>query len=135
MMITEHYHVLVWIDHREARVFQFDASEVERTRIRSDHARQHIHHKANARGSGHAGADKDFLQRVTAALSHAGSILVTGPASAKAELVEHIRQTQPRLAERITGVETLDHPSDGELLALGRSFFKADDRMHPQTHR
>jgi stalled ribosome rescue protein Dom34 len=79
--------------------------------------------------------DKEFLKRVTAAISHAGAILITGPANAKTELAHYIKQSQPNLAERISGVETLDHPSDGELLALARTFFKADDRMHPQSHR
>jgi stalled ribosome rescue protein Dom34 len=132
--MTDHYHALVWIDHREARVFQFDASDVERTRIRSAHPDQHIHHKANSGDSGHAPVDKEFLERVTAALTHAGAILITGPANAKNELAHYIKQAQPNLAQRISGVETLDHPSDGELIALARTFFKADDRMHPQSH-
>jgi stalled ribosome rescue protein Dom34 len=133
--MTEHYHALVWIDHREARVFHFDATDVERTTVRSTHPDQHIHHKANSGDSGHVGVDKEFLKRVTAALTHTGAILITGPANAKTELAEYIRHTQPNLGQRISGVEALDHPSDGELVALARSFFKADDRMHPQTHR
>jgi stalled ribosome rescue protein Dom34 len=133
--MTDHYHALVWIDHREAKVFQFDATDVERTSIRSSHPDQHIHHKANSGDSGHASVDKEFLKRVAAALSHAGAILITGPANAKTELAHYIEQTQPNLAQRISGVEALDHPSDGELIALARTFFKADDRMHPQSHR
>jgi stalled ribosome rescue protein Dom34 len=133
--VTDHYHALVWIDHREAKVFQFDATDVERSSIRSSHPDQHIHHKANSGDSGHAPVDKEFLTRVTAALSHAGAILITGPANAKTELAHYIKQAQPALAQRISGIETLDHPSDGELIALARKFFKADDRMHPQSHR
>jgi hypothetical protein len=41
----------------------------------------------------------------------------------------------PELARKVSAVEPLDHPTDGELLALARKFFKADDRMHPQSHR
>ncbi|HEY2418160.1 MAG TPA: hypothetical protein VGH84_09580 [Steroidobacteraceae bacterium] len=133
--VTDHYHALVWIDHREARVFQFNATDAERSSIRSSHPDQHIHHKANAGDSGHAPVDKEFLERISTALSHAGAILITGPANAKTELAQHIKQTHPTLGQRISGVETLDHPSDGELLALARKFFKGDDRMHSQTHR
>lgn len=133
--MTDHYHALVWIDHREARVFRFDATDVERTRVRSSHPDQHLHHKANSGDSGHVRPDKEFLERVTAALVHAGAILITGPANAKTELAHYIEHAHPSLAERISGVETLDHPSDSELIALARTFFKADDRMHPQTHR
>jgi stalled ribosome rescue protein Dom34 len=133
--MSNHYHALVWIDHREAKVFQFNATDVDRTTIRSDHPDQHIHHKANSGDSGHAPVDNEFLKRVAQAIAQAGAILITGPANAKTELAAYIKRLQPNLAERISGVETLDHPSDGALVALARSFFKADDRMHPQSHR
>jgi stalled ribosome rescue protein Dom34 len=133
--MSSHYHVLVWIDHREAKVFQFDATDVDYTKVRSTHPHQHIHHKANAGDSGHAPLDKEFLQHVAQALSGAGAILITGPASAKTELATYIKQTQPDLARRISAVETLDHPTDGGLVDFARRFFKADDRMHSQQHK
>jgi stalled ribosome rescue protein Dom34 len=133
--MSEHYHALVWIDHQEARIFQFNAAEVDSATVRSDHPHQHIHHKANTRDSGHAPVDEAFLERVAQAIMRAGAILITGPASAKKELAAHIERVHPDLGKRISGVETLDHPSDGELVALARKFFKADDRMHWQQHR
>jgi stalled ribosome rescue protein Dom34 len=133
--MTSHYHVVVWIDHREAKVFQFNATDVDHTTVKSSHPDQHIHHKANSGDSGHAPVNTEFFKRVAQAIAQAGAILITGPANAKTELVTYIMKTQPHLAERISGVETLDHPSDGALVALARTFFKADDRMHPQTHR
>lgn len=60
-------------------------------------------------------------------------ILITGPAGAKTELVTYIKRTHPNVATRSSGVETLDHPTDGALLAHARTFFKADDRMHFQS--
>ena len=75
--MSEHYHALVWIDHHEAKIFQFNATDVDATRVRSDHPHQHIHHKANTRGSGHAPVDEDFLERVTQAVMGAGAILIT----------------------------------------------------------
>ena len=133
--MSNHYHAVVWIDHREAKVFQFNATDVDRTTIRSDHPDQHIHHKANSGDSGHAPVDNEFLKRVAQSIAQAGAILITGPANAKTELAAYIKRAEPNLAERVSGVRTLDHPSDGALLALARSFFKADDRMHPQAHR
>jgi stalled ribosome rescue protein Dom34 len=131
--MSEHYHALVWIDHHEARIFQFDATDVSRTLVRSSHPHQHIHHKANSRGSGHAPVDASFLEQVTQGIVHAGAILITGPGNAKGELAAHIERAHPHLVKRISGVKALDHPSDGELLALARQFFKADDRMRPQS--
>jgi stalled ribosome rescue protein Dom34 len=134
MHMSTHYHALVWIDHREAKIFQFDATDVDRATVRSTHPHQHIHHKANSGVSGHAPLDKEFLQHVAQALTTAGAILITGPASAKTELANYIKQTQPNLASRISGVEAMDHPTDGMLVDFARRFFKADDRMHPQRH-
>jgi stalled ribosome rescue protein Dom34 len=133
--MSTHYHALVWIDHREAKIFQFDAADVDHTTVRSTHPHQHIHHKANAGDSGHAPLDKEYLKHVAAALATAGAILITGPAGAKTELATYIKQTQPKLAERISGVEALDHPTDGALVDFARRFFKADDRMHSQRHQ
>lgn len=133
--MSSHYHVLIWIDHREAKVLQFNAVDCERTVIHSTHPNQHLHHKANSIDSGHAGVDHAFLERVAHAVANAGAILISGPASAKTELVAHLETKHPELAKRISGVETLDHPTDGALLAFGRSFFKADDRMHFQSPR
>ena len=132
--MSSHYHALVWIDHREAKVFHFNTTESELTTVRSTHPNQHIHHKANSGDSGHAPVDNEFLQHVALAIEDAGAVLITGPANAKTELAGYIKRTHPKLAERISGVEALDHPHDGELLALARKFFKADDRMHPQAH-
>jgi stalled ribosome rescue protein Dom34 len=130
--MTEHFHFLVWIDHQIAKIINFNSQESNICFVRSGRGAQHLHHKANAGDSGHVGIDTDFLKQVTHALQAAGAIMVTGPASAKNELVTYIHREHPELAKRLSGVAALDHPTDGELLAFGRKFFRADDRMHPQ---
>jgi len=132
--MSNHYHALVWMDHREAKIFHINATEADRELVRSSHPNQHLHHKANSGDSGHAPVDRDYLKRVSTALSAAGAILVTGPGSAKTELISYAKKEDANLAARIAGVETLDHPTDGALVALARKFFKADDRMHDQQH-
>jgi hypothetical protein len=62
----------------------------------------------------------------------AGAILITGPANAKSELVKHIEQHDPTRKQLIAGVETVDHPSDGALVAHARKYFQAADRMLAQ---
>jgi hypothetical protein len=132
-LMTNHYHALVWIDHQVAKVFHFSADANETEIVRSAHPHQHLHHKANSGDSGHAALDKDFLERVSTAISHAGAILIGGPASAKIELHTHLKKQHPQIAAKISAVESLDHPTDGELLAHARHFFKADDRMRRQV--
>ncbi len=131
-MTEHHYHAAIWIDHREARVFHFSPSEVETLVLHPDNPTRHIHHKANSIGSGHATTSPDYLRSVAESVSDAGSVLITGPANAKTELVKHIHQHAPQQARLIAGVETVDHPSDASLVAYARKYFKSSDLMQPQ---
>ena len=65
------------------------------------------------------------------ALAGAGTILIVGPAGAKTELAQPPGGARARSVEARAGVEAVDHPTDGELVALARRFFHASDRMHP----
>jgi stalled ribosome rescue protein Dom34 len=131
--MTTHYHALVWTDHRLAKVFHFNEEANETALVHSTHPGAHLHHKANSGDSGHAALDKEFLERITREIAHAGAILIVGPGNAKTELITHLRKAHPNIAAKVSAVETVDHPTDGELLAHGRKFFRADDRMRPQV--
>jgi stalled ribosome rescue protein Dom34 len=131
--MSNHYHAFVWIDHRLAKVFHFNADVHEVEQVHSSHPDQHLHHKANSGDSGHAPVDKDFLERVAHTLEGAGAVLIAGPGGAKTELHSYIKRQHPRMTEKISAIETLDHPSDGQLLAHARRFFRADDRMRGQA--
>jgi stalled ribosome rescue protein Dom34 len=124
--------VLVWIDHQKAKVFHLREGEVLPVIVHSTHPHQHLHHKANAGDSGHAPLDKAFLQRTIEALSGADAVLIVGPGLAKTELSVYIQNTAPELARKVSGVEPMDHSSDGELVASARSYFRANDRMRAQ---
>lgn len=124
-----HFHAIVWIDHHVARICPFNADEAEVTIVRPDRPTRHIHHKANTIGSGHAGEDQGFYAAVAERFQSAGAVLITGLANAKHELVKHLEQCRPELRSRVVGVESLDHPTDGELVAYGREYFKSADRM------
>jgi stalled ribosome rescue protein Dom34 len=131
--MANHYHAVVWIDHHEARVFHFNVSEVDQFVIHAHNPTYQIHHKANSIGSGHSVEDHAFLQQVVEAITDAGTVLITGPANAKTELVKHIEQHMPMLSAKIAGVETVDHPTDGELVAHARKYFRQDHQMPPRV--
>ncbi len=121
-------HAVIWIDHREAHVIHFDAqaSETEVIKTRSTHA----HHGAGAKGSGHAGGEPRFLQEVIDAAADAAEILVVGPGSAKLELLRHAERHRKEVAHKIVGVETVDHPTDRQLLAHARKAFVRIDQLN-----
>ena len=124
-----HYHAVVWIDHREAKVFHFNAAEFDKAIVHAPHHSGHKNHVADFDGTGHAPEDQKYLEAVTQAIADAGAILVVGPANEKTELVKHIKKAHPPLAAKIEGVEASDHPSDGEIVAHARKVLKSADRM------
>lgn len=128
-----HSHAIVWMDSREAHVFRFNASDVERETIRAHTPFRKVHHKAGVIGAGHPAMDLSYLDHIVDALRGTREWLLAGPAQAKLELVRHVEKSLPQMKEKLAGVVTMDHPTDGELLAEARRAFKAIDRMQPIT--
>lgn len=119
-----HFHAIVWIDHSQAKVFHIGLSGEDEVVLHPQMPTRHLHHKANSIGSGHAGFDKEFLAQVMNAVSDASEILIIGPAGAKTELATFIRGKHSKIADRIIAVEAADHPSDPEIVAYARQYFK-----------
>ena len=129
--MKSHYHAVVWIDHREARVFHFDADDVETIVIYPEHSDKE---RRKEKHTGHASADNaHFLEAVTQAIADAGAIMVTGPGTEKLELMKHIEHSHPRLKGAVEAIEAADHPTDGALVAHARKVLTAADRMRPQA--
>ena len=127
-----HFHAVIWIDHHEARIFHFNATEQDHQTLHPGNPTLHIHHKANTVGSGHEVLDQTFLRDISAALGTSGEVLVIGPGNAKTELIKHIAQHDPKLKAKILGIETVHHLTDGQIVAHARNFFKSADPMQPQ---
>ena len=124
-----HFHAVVWIDHSEAHVIHFSPDDVEQFVVRPNHPHHKVHRTAGTLGDGKAPVDKDFFHRVAQALTGAQEILVVGPAQAKLQLVKHIHAHEAALVPKLIGVETVDHPTDAQLVAYARKYFRAKDRM------
>jgi hypothetical protein len=41
--MSDHYHAVLWIDHHQAKVFHFDATDVDRTFTAEDHMQHQSH--------------------------------------------------------------------------------------------
>jgi hypothetical protein len=130
--MKHHFHAVVSIDHAEATVYEFAENDILEHRIKAADRQGNIHHKAGSVGSGHAHDSKTYLTAVAAALKPSHEILIVGHGTAKDELASFIRDHAPLLAPRIMGVEAIDQPSKGEILALARKFFERKDLTTPQ---
>jgi stalled ribosome rescue protein Dom34 len=126
-------HAIVWMDSKEARVFRFNADTLQESHIKSHNPYRKIHHKAGVIGSGHTHLNHEFFDGIGAALQGVSEWLLTGPGHAKDELTSYLKEHLAGLKQTLLGVETLDHPTDGELLAHARRFFKTADKMRANS--
>ena len=122
-------HAVIWIDHQEAHVMFLSEAASEAEVIRSKSTYTHLHHKGGEVGSGRLQLDEKYLHSVINAVNETKEILVIGPGSAKLELIKHAHHHDPKIVANIVGVETVDHPSDKEILAYARKFFYKADQM------
>lgn len=122
-------HAVIWIDHKEAHVMFLseDADEAEIIKTKSTHP--HLHHKRGEIGSGKVAFDVKYFESVMGAVKEAKEILIIGPGSAKVELIKYAHLHEAGVAEKIVGIETVDHPTDNEVLAFARKFFYKIDRI------
>ncbi len=126
-----HYHAIVRLDHSQARVFSFNPDEVDEMRVLSHPPHRQMHHKAGTIGSGKSEEDHAFFHTITAALDQAGEVLVVGPGAAKLHFIRYLHRYDPALEPKLVGVETVDHPTDRQVVAYARKYFRAADRMRP----
>ena len=126
-------HAVVWLDHQEAHVIHFNpsASESEVIKTKSRHA--HLHHKVGSASGTHMNVDPSYLHEIVQAVSDAKEILIVGPGSAKAALMKHIVKHDHQQSDKVVGVETVDHPTDGQLLAYAKKYFLRADNLKGDT--
>ena len=115
------YHAVVWIDHQSAQVMQFHADEVQSQKIKA-----HTHY-TRQHGSA-VRTEHEFYGEVCAALDGVAEVLVTGSHAAQSDFRHYVDKHRPAVAKQIVGWETVDHPSEGQLLALARRHFVKFDR-------
>lgn len=114
------FHAVVWMDHCEAHVLMFDREHVQAQRIK---ARSHHKHQGK---SGDHGA---FFADVAAALAGTHEVLLCGPGLARSQFRDWCAGHQPAAAAAVVDSVVADHPSDAQLVALARQYFKHFDSM------
>lgn len=123
---VQHAHAVVWIDHLTAKIFPMGLAGVGEVVVHAHPSSTHLHHKANTIGSGHAGEDKHFLPKVAEALRFCRDILIVGPGTEKSALLHYLKDNRKDLSDTQIHVEAADHPTDREIIALGRRRFGLD---------
>jgi stalled ribosome rescue protein Dom34 len=122
----EHAHAIVWIDHLKAKIFPMGLSGVGEVVVHAHPDSDNLHHKANVIGSGRAQEDSSFLPKVAESLQSCRDILIVGPGIEKAALLHYLQENRSDLTVTELHAEASDHPTDREIIALGRRRFGLD---------
>lgn len=123
------FHAAVWLDHSEARIFHIAKDGFDETVLHTEKPHRHLHRKSGPGAvSGRRGMiEPGFYDDIARTLGDSQEILVLGPSTAKLELIQHMHKHHDKLAERVIGVETVDHPTDRQIVAYARKYFDAAD--------
>jgi stalled ribosome rescue protein Dom34 len=116
------FHAVLWIDHHSAQLLQFDAEHVQASKIKA-----HTHH-TRQHGST-VRTEHEFFAQVCEALPGIQEVLVAGSHQAMADFKHYVEKHRPAVAPQIVGWETVDRPSDNQLVAFARKYFLKYDRM------
>jgi stalled ribosome rescue protein Dom34 len=122
-----HPHAAVWLDHHEARIVHVQLESFDEATLRAPQHHIHRHPKGPTEGHNHPDDQHRFFHDVARALDDVAEVLVVGPSTGKLQFVRYLHEHDRALEKRIVGIETLDHPTDGQLVAYVKSYFKVKD--------
>jgi hypothetical protein len=117
-------HAVVWISHREARIVDINPAKFDEVTVETA---QHVHRRHPKGESGakeHPDDATNFFRELSGALNGFDQILIVGPSTAKLELIRYAHKHDHPLEAKIVGVETVDHPTDGQLAAYAKDYFE-----------
>lgn len=117
-------HAALWISHRDAHVLDINTGPFEEVTVATPHHAHRRHPKGESGAKEHPDDALRFFREVAQALTGFDQILVVGPSTAKLEFLRYAHEHDRPLATRIVGVETVDHPTDGQLAAHAKQYFK-----------
>ena len=115
-------HAAVWLEHHGAHLYQIDSDHVVESKVK-----EHVHytrqHGSQVRG------EHEFFGEVCEALRDIKSVLVLGQHVPQAAFRQYVSKHRPALALHIVGWETVDHPTEAEVIKLAREFFVRQGEM------
>jgi stalled ribosome rescue protein Dom34 len=117
------------MDHLNARIARFSFEDAEVISVESTSPTRQIHRKSGPQGAGRLPDDHHFFDEIVAATADTREVLIAGPGTAKTAFKTYVDKKHHTMTDKIVGVETVDHPSDGELLAYARKYFKRVDNL------
>lgn len=114
------FHAVVWMDQSEAHVVMFDREHAETQRIKS---RSHHKHQGKAEEL------TPFFADVAQALTSTREVLLTGPGLVRNQFRDWVTKHRAAVADAVVDSVAADHPTDAQLVAMARQYFRKFDNM------
>jgi hypothetical protein len=108
------------LDHDTARLFWFKGAEPEAVVLKRSN-------KHNDHRDGHHDNYRPWFEEVATAAVGARDILLLGGGKAKIEFRHHLEKHHPNVATHVFETESVDHPTDGQVIAQAKKAFSLKD--------
>ena len=116
---------VIWMDSEHAQIFALKTSGIEKSHLKSATGDHHTQNKKDQHGDSN---QEHYFKDLAVRLKDADQLLILGPGLAKNHFKTHLEAHHTNhLAKKIIGMENSDHPTDNQILAEGRKFFKDYD--------
>jgi stalled ribosome rescue protein Dom34 len=116
---------VIWLDSGIAEIFALKVSGIEKSHLKKTGVDHHTRNKKDSHG------DPDlehFFRDLAIKVGDAKELLIMGPGLAKNHFKTHLETHHANgLAKKIVGMEVCDHPTENQILAIARKFFKTYD--------
>lgn len=126
------HHAVVLIDHQKAEVLQFDSEHLQAQKVKS-RSQHHLHSHHTRQPNSDVRTQHEFFGEVCDALIGIAEVLVVGGHTFQIDFRHYVEKHRPQVAKQIVAWETVDHPTEGQLLALAKKHFLKIDRMEGTT--
>lgn len=110
----------IWIDRGNAKIFHVARETLRRKNIQASNTN---HHAGPMDKHCWAEVENHFFSEVISAISNAQKILILGPGVMKHHFLSYLQEHYPSLGKKVVGCETVDHPTDPQIVTQAQKFF------------
>ena len=115
---------VVWMDSEKANLFNIKTSSVEKSHLNLHGADHHTRSKKDLHEVHHL---EHFYRDLAIKLNDADQILILGPGLSKNHFKTYLETHHKKdLGSKIVGLEHSDHPTDNQIIATAKKYFKLE---------
>ncbi len=118
---------VIWLDSKEAKVFKREGGK-EALSLMHTHGHKHPGQPHGKHGDQHHPEAIALFKDLLHVFRDASEVLLMGPGEAKVQFQKYLKDHEANAAKKVVGVETVDHPTDGQIREIANKFFAKLER-------